>query len=44
MPVRINPKKAMKIETILDPRLTGRISPYPTVVAVMKDQSKLVEA
>jgi hypothetical protein len=31
-------RKAIKTAKIRDPRLVGRMSPYPTVVAVMNDQ------
>jgi len=38
IPVSIKPKKAIRMATTLDALLIGRRSPYPTVVAVMKDQ------
>jgi hypothetical protein len=38
MPLSTCPRKAIKTAKIFDPRFVGRISPYPTVVAVMNDQ------
>jgi hypothetical protein len=41
IPVKINPKKAIITDITLEDLFTGRMSPYPTVVAVIKAQYKL---